>query len=165
MQKPGLLKLCLNWPFSTESFYMCSINLQVKYKMNHRMRKPIICKGKNKDADQRAFFSYTDSTIPVVSKSKIQNFQPLAIFCDCAGRFVSDVVGTQIVGFLMHRLKYFPNLNSTKKNIYINKKYNSIHSIACQIGYCVGNNLIFIQDVTGLSIYLRRRVKEKSNSV
>ena len=35
------------------------------------------------EADQRLCFRYTD----------IRNFKFLAIFCDCTGRFVSDVVG------------------------------------------------------------------------
>ena len=29
---------------------------------------------------------------------------PASIFCDCAVRFVSDLVGTQVFGFLAHRL-------------------------------------------------------------
>ena len=60
------------------------------------MGKPTICIGENKGADQlqRLCFHYTDSTI---------TFQPLT-FCDCTVWFVSDLFGTQIVGFLMHRL-------------------------------------------------------------
>ena len=73
------------------------------------MGKPTICIGKNKgadqlrsncEADQRLCFRYTDSTIPLLSK-------PLTIFCDCTARFVSDLVGTHIVGFLTHRLIYY----------------------------------------------------------
>ena len=46
------------------------------------MRKPTICIGENKDADQlrgnreadqRLCFRFTDSTIPLLSKSKISN--------------------------------------------------------------------------------------------
>ena len=59
------------------------------------------------------------------------NFQPPTIFCDCTARFVSDLVGTQIVGFLMHRLKclpirklgdntyYLPNHISIKIQMYL----------------------------------------------
>ena len=43
------------------------------------------------EANQRFCFHYTDSTIPLLSKSK-------TIFCDCTAQFVSDLVGTQIVG-------------------------------------------------------------------
>ena len=59
------------------------------------MRKPAFCICENKDADQlrgnreanqRLCFRYTDSTIPLLSKSEM--FKPLAIFCDCPVRFV-----------------------------------------------------------------------------
>ena len=58
-------------------------------------RKPIIytCENKgadqfcgNREAGQRRCFRYTDSSF-------IRNFKLLAIFCDCTGRFVSDLVG------------------------------------------------------------------------
>ena len=64
-----------------------------------RVRKPTICLCENKDADQlcsnctadqRLCIRYSDSTIP--SSPQIQNFKLLTIFCDCAGRFVSDLV-------------------------------------------------------------------------
>ena len=54
--------------------------------MSHRMGKPTICIGENKgadqlrrncEADQRLCFRYSDSTIPLLSKSKI--LQPLAM--------------------------------------------------------------------------------------
>ena len=32
------------------------------------------------------------------------NFRPLTIFCDCSAQFVSDLVRTKIVGFLMHSI-------------------------------------------------------------
>ena len=62
------------------------------------MRKPdfFICANKdaaqlcgNRTDDQRLCFRYIDSTIPLLSKSKIK---PLAIFCGCTVRFVSDLV-------------------------------------------------------------------------
>ena len=65
------------------------------------MRKPAfyICENKdadqlrgNREADQCLCFPYTDSTIPLLSKSKF--FMPLDIFCDCTARFVSGLVGT-----------------------------------------------------------------------
>ena len=37
-------------------------------------------------------FSYTDSTFPLLP-IKTQNFKPLAIFCGCTAKFVSDLVG------------------------------------------------------------------------
>ena len=65
------------------------------------MRKPAFCICKYKDADQlrgkceadqRLCFRYTDSTIPRIFKCEI-SFKPLAIFCGCTARFVSDLVG------------------------------------------------------------------------
>ena len=63
------------------------------------MRKPAFCICENKDsdtlrcnpeADQRLCFRYIASTIPLLPKSEI--FKPLAIFCDCSARFLSDQV-------------------------------------------------------------------------
>ena len=45
----------------------------------------------NREADQRLCFRYTDSTIPLLPKSK--NFKPLAIFSDCTAGIVLDLVG------------------------------------------------------------------------
>ena len=65
------------------------------YQMSHIMRKPAFCICENKGADQlrsnctadqHLCFRYIDSVIP------IRNFQPLAIFCGCTVRFVSDLV-------------------------------------------------------------------------
>ena len=64
------------------------------------IKKPDFCICENKDtdqlrcnrtADQRLCFHYIDSPIPLLPKSEISNF--LAIFCGCAARFVSDLVG------------------------------------------------------------------------
>ena len=53
--------------------------------MSRLMRKPTICIGKNKGADQlrsnreadhRLCFRYTDSTIPLLLKSEISSFKP-----------------------------------------------------------------------------------------
>ena len=69
--------------------------------MSRHVGKPTICIGENKDADQlrsnreadqRLCFRYSDSTIP-----PLLNF--LALFCDCTGRFVSDLFGNHIVVF------------------------------------------------------------------
>ena len=80
--------------------------------MSLRMRKPTICICEKKDedrlrgnreADQRLCFRYTYSTTPLL----LINLKPLVCFCVCTVRFVSDLVGAQIVGFLTHRLIYF----------------------------------------------------------
>ena len=63
------------------------------------MRKPNfgMCEKKGADqlcsnctADRRLYFRYMDSTTLFL---KIQTFKLLAFFCDCTGRFVSDLVG------------------------------------------------------------------------
>ena len=78
------------------------------------MGKPTICIGENKgadplrgnrEADQRLCFRYTDSTIPLLSKSKISSLQPS--FCACTARFVSDMFGNHIVGFFPRDGSFF----------------------------------------------------------
>ena len=68
--------------------------------MRHVIRKPAFCVCENKGADQLPSncaadqclcFHYRDSTISILPKTKI--FKPLAIFCGCTARFVSDLVG------------------------------------------------------------------------
>ena len=63
------------------------------------MGKPTICicENSNCEADQRLCFRYTDSTVPL-------RFKILALFYDCTGRFVSDLVENHIVGFPARRL-------------------------------------------------------------
>ena len=58
-------------------------------------------KQRRRSASQRLCFRYMDTTIPLL-KSKISSFCD----CDCTSRFVSGLVGTQIVGFLTHRFIY-----------------------------------------------------------
>ena len=64
------------------------------------VRKPTICMGENKDADQlrgnreadqRLCFRYTGSTLPPLLIPKI--FKILGFFCDCTSWFVLDLVG------------------------------------------------------------------------
>ena len=71
---------------------------------SHPMRTQTICICENKDADQlrgnreadqSLCFRYSDSTISLLLKS---------CFCDCTALFVTDMLVTQIVGFLTHRL-------------------------------------------------------------
>ena len=104
------------------------------------MGKPTICIGENKDADQlrgdraadqRLCFRYTSSTF------LIQNFQPLTVFCDCTARFVSDLVGTQLVGFLMHRLIYYVEMSDLavitvdNHSVSIAKTHRDLHGVTC----------------------------------
>ena len=76
--------------------------------MRRRMGKPTICiLGENKSADQLRSKYYSSFFL-------FQNFQPLTNFCDCTARVVSDLVGTQIVGFhkRIHPEKTPSNLGS-----------------------------------------------------
>ena len=75
------------------------------------MRKPTICIGENKDADQlrgkreadqRLCFRYTDSTIPLLLKSKISSLYPSSVTVQAG--LCQTWSETQIVGFLTHRL-------------------------------------------------------------
>ena len=56
--------------------------------MSHRLGKPTVCIGENKSADQlrsnckadqHLCFCYTDSTIPLLSKSKISSLKPSSV--------------------------------------------------------------------------------------
>ena len=76
------------------------------------MRKPIfgICKNKDADqlrskceADQRLCFRYTDSTIPLLSKSKLSSLWPSSVTVQLS---MSNLFGNHIVGFLMAWLNY-----------------------------------------------------------
>ena len=77
------------------------------------MRKPTICIGENKDADQlrgdreadqRLCFRYKDSTLPLLLKSEISSF---LLYCVTVQPGLCQIWSEpQIVGFLMHRLNY-----------------------------------------------------------
>ena len=80
------------------------------------MRKPTICMGENKDADQllgnreadqRLCFRYTDSTFFYFSTYS-QIFEILGFFCDCTGWFVLDLVGNPNCWFC-HEERIFTN--------------------------------------------------------
>ena len=75
VRKPNL------W-FSHDGAQICISYLLFKH-MSRPMGKPTICIGENKGADQlrgnrkadqRLYFRYTDSTIPLLYKSKISSF-------------------------------------------------------------------------------------------
>ena len=77
------------------------------------VRKPTICMGENKDADQlrgnreadqRLCFRYTDSTFPLLLIPKFSRFWVSSVTVQ-AGLCLTWSK-TQIVGFLMHRLMY-----------------------------------------------------------
>ena len=80
------------------------------------MRKPAFRISINKAADQLcgyraadqrlcSYYIHVDSTIPLLLKSKY--FKTLALFSDCAARFVSDLVGNPEDGvsrFMAHMI-------------------------------------------------------------
>ena len=68
------------------------------------MRKLTFCISQNKGADQLCSNCEADQRL--CFRFYVQNFQPLAIFCVCTARFVSDLFGNHIVGFLTRRLIY-----------------------------------------------------------
>ena len=76
------------------------------------MGKPTIglCENKgagqlccNSEADQRLCFRYTDSTIPLLSKSKISSLYMSSVLVQLS---LADLVGNHSVGFLMRWLIY-----------------------------------------------------------
>ena len=78
------------------------------------MRKPTICMGENKDADQlrgnreadqRLCFRYTDSTFPPLLIPKFSRFWVSSVTVQAGLCWTWSE--TQIVGFVMHRLKYY----------------------------------------------------------
>ena len=94
----GLRNLHLNRNIMTVFVCMevCIIRnyIHIYRQISRIMRKPAFCICKSKDADQlcgnrtadqRLCFRYTDSTIPLLPKSKISS--------GCKARFMSDLVG------------------------------------------------------------------------
>ena len=78
------------------------------------VRKPTSCKGENKDADQlrgnreadqRLCFRYTDSTFPPLLIPKLSRFWVSSVTVQAGLCWTWSE--TQIVGFLMHRLRSF----------------------------------------------------------
>ena len=74
----GYIALCIRTAPCTlhVTFHFCKVN-----KISHVMRKPAFCI--HVIQRQRLCFCYIDST----------KFKPLATFCGCTARFVSDLVG------------------------------------------------------------------------
>ena len=111
-----------------------------QFKMSRRIRKQTICIGENKGADQLSSnctadqclcFRYTDSTIPLLPKSEISCSYPSSISAQAS--LCWTLSKTQIVGFLMHRLKCKPfyfllRLNScVLKNLKDKISHNGAH--------------------------------------
>ena len=107
MRRVGLLVLSL----------MLYVHGNIHYQLSRDVRKPDFCICKNKDADQlrgnreadqRLCFRYTDSTIPLLSKSEISSLLPSSVAVQpglC--RTWSETPKT---GFLTSRLNYLTTL-------------------------------------------------------
>ena len=74
--------LCPGSPVSSMFDHMTSKSAPSRMHMSRRLGNPTICIGENKgadqlrsncEADQHLCFHYTDSTIPLLSKSKFSN--------------------------------------------------------------------------------------------
>ena len=81
--------------------------------MSRVLRKPALCICENKDADQlsgnreadqRLCFRYTDSTIPLLSKSEISSLLPYSVIAQPS--LCQTWSETPKTGFLRTRLKY-----------------------------------------------------------
>ena len=102
------------------------------------MRKPTICMGENKDADQlrgnrqadqRLSFRYTDSTFPPLLIPKFSRFWVSSVTVQAGLCWTWSE--TQIVGFVMHRLicykllhmlLVYKGLHKTQKDSILDKR-------------------------------------------
>ena len=94
-----------------------------KNNMSLCMRKPTICMGENKDADQLRgnreadqplCFRYTDSTFPPLVIPKLSRFWVSSATVQAG--LCWTWLETQLVGFLMHRLICLPTLSGGRHN-------------------------------------------------
>ena len=109
------------------------------------MRKPAFCICENKDADQlrgyreadqRLCFRYTDSTIPLLSKSKISSLLPSCVAVQpglCRTRSK-----TPKTGFLTTRLKLSMDRNNFKfLHQYLNVPTSAVHFVIQACASCL----------------------------
>ena len=108
----------------------------LKY-MSLVMRKPAFCICENKHADQlrsnpkadqHLCVRYTDITIPLLPKSEIK---PLAIFCGCTARFVSDLVGNPEDPFSHNKAHIFSILQLWCCSMGATDRGNSVQGYRC----------------------------------
>ena len=104
--------------------FVLLLAIEVKDKMSRVVRKPAFCICENKDADQLLgnreadhclCFCYTDSTIPLLPKSKISSFYPSSVTVQlvCVGpgrtprRLVFSQQGSNYICPLASYVSYF----------------------------------------------------------
>ena len=94
----------LTFTFFFFFFFFFFFLQRVHFNFGRVMRKQTFCICRNKGAhQQRLCFRYTDSTLPLLSKSKTSSLEP---FCACTARSVSDLFGNHVAGFLITRLTW-----------------------------------------------------------
>ena len=95
------------------------------------MRKPTICMGENKDADQlrgnreadqRLCFRYTDSTFPPLLIPKFSRFWVSSVTVQAGLCWTWSE--TQIVGFVMHRL-----INGFSQNSFVQRTIGKVFTL------------------------------------
>ena len=89
------------------------------------MRKTSFCICENKDADQRHCFRYINSTIPLLPINYKRSFKPLAIFCGCIARFVSELVENPEDQFSHNTASMIPLFSSSAVCFEYNMDKNS----------------------------------------
>ena len=105
------------------------------------MRKPTICIGENKDADQlrgnreadqRLCFRYTDSTFPPLLIPKFSRFWVSSVTVQAGLCWTWSE--TQIVGFVMHRLIFysFKNLCILHWHVFVTSGWGNLTHIKVQ---------------------------------
>ena len=127
--------------------------------LSHCIRKPTMYR-QNKDAyqmcnncaaDQRLCFRYTDSTVPLLLKSKISRFYPASVTIQ--GGLCQIWLETQRVGFLMRRLIF---------NIFAQ---NIDCGYFCEAVLMSTHNLCFGLDIRNIGIPLQTQVLIYKNGV
>ena len=121
------------------------------------MRKPDFCLGENKgagqcEADQRLCFRCMDSSIPLLSKSKISTLQPSSVAAQAG--LCQTWSKTPKTGFLASRLINSPGYRSCMCTSYLNDTDNFNFS---SIGYN-RNNHDYIFGVRYFDVQLRFKI-------
>ena len=88
---------------------ICEYLFNKSYSYESRHKKPAFRICTNKGADQRPCLRYIETTILLLPESK--EIKPLAIFCHCIVRFVSDRVGNSEDKFSHDAARVYSDIN------------------------------------------------------
>ena len=118
---------------------------QVRFFLGFLLFLPNFCFARNCEADQRLCLHYTDSTVPLVSKSKIS----FLIICACLAWLFLDLFGNRTVGFLMSFHMY-------KKVVKIMKSFDfRISTLRCtSLTGSVGMTTFLLDNSTSRSSFV-----------